>query len=184
MKHQNRALRIIGGKWRGRKVSFPERSDIRPTGDRIRETLFNWLMHDIRDARCLDLYAGSGILSIEALSRDAAHVTLVETDGQTVDHLKLSLEGLEAENYDLYRADADEWLSNSSDSFDVIFLDPPFQSDVLIRVCETIARNNIARHFVYLESKTADVFDSLPENWQVHRQKHSGSVHYGLCKIG
>ncbi len=79
MKHQDRTLRIIGGNWRGRKITFPEHDGIRPTGDRVRETLFNWLMHDIRGADCLDLFAGSGVLSIEALSRGANHVTLIET---------------------------------------------------------------------------------------------------------
>ncbi len=119
MKHQDRTLRIIGGNWRGRKITFPEHDDIRPTGDRVRETLFNWLMHDIRGADCLDLFAGSGVLSIEALSRGANHVTLIESNEAASSGISQNLALLDADpnRFDNIKSNAMTWLGQCDTRF-------------------------------------------------------------------
>ena len=186
MRHQDRTLRIIGGNWRGRKITFPEHDGIRPTGDRVRETLFNWLMHDIRGAACLDLFAGSGVLSIEALSRGAAHVTLIENNHAASSHISQNLALLDASpnTFDNIKSDAMNWLSHCDNGFDLIFIDPPFASNALPRVLEHLAARQIARKFVYLETPEALEIGDLPDQWRLYRQKRTGSVHYSLCIIG
>lgn len=186
MKNQDRRLRIIGGKWRGRKVSFPDVDEVRPTADRIRETLFNWLMQDIAGATCLDLYAGSGALSFEALSRGAASVTLVEKNAGVARALEASLSELEADrtSFTVVQADATQWLAHCDASFDIIFLDPPFQGDGPPAVISQIAQAEIARKWVYIESGNALEPEMLPESWRIHRQKRAGAVHYCLCDSG
>ena len=183
MKHQDRTLRIIGGNWRGRKITFPEHDDIRPTGDRIRETLFNWLMHDIRGANCLDLFAGSGVLSIEALSRGANHVTLIESNEAASSRISNNLAFLDAcpKSFNNIKSNAMEWLDHCETSFDLIFIDPPFVSNALPSVLELLATRQIARKFVYLETPVKLDTNDLPDQWNLYRQKHTGSVHYSLC---
>lgn len=186
MKHQDRTLRIIGGNWRGRKITFPEHDGIRPTGDRVRETLFNWLMHDIRGANCLDLFAGSGVLSIEALSRGANHVTLIENNRSASERVSQNLSLLDADpnTFDNIRADAIDWLGRCSAGFDLVFIDPPFASDLLPAVLEQLANRQIARKFVYLETPEELETSDLPDQWSLYRQKRTGSVHYSLCITG
>ena len=183
MKHQDRTLRIIGGNWRGRKITFPEHDDIRPTGDRVRETLFNWLMHDIRGADCLDLFAGSGVLSIEALSRGANHITLIESNEAASSGISQNLALLDADpnRFDNIKSNAMTWLGQCDTGFDLIFIDPPFASNVLPAVLEHLAVRQIARKFVYLETPVALETRDLPNQWNLYRQKYTGSVHYSLC---
>ena len=186
MKHQDRTLRIIGGNWRGRKVTFPDYDGIRPTGDRIRETLFNWLMHDIRGTRCLDLFAGSGVLSIEALSRGADHVTLVENNNLATSNIARNLTLLEADprRFDIIQSDAIDWLSHCNTSYDIIFIDPPFASGLLPTIFALIADRHIARKFVYLETPEALKLTDMPNHWNLYRQKRAAAVHYSLCITG
>ena len=179
------SLRIIGGNWRGRKVSFINNEEIRPTPDRVRETLFNWLTGYIRDARCLELYAGSGILSLEALSRGARTVTMVEKMLSTVEHLELEFEKLDipAHQFQLFNMSAIEWLSNNnSKTFDIIFLDPPFGSNELDSSLEHIYAANLldSDGLVYIESAEAVSAGDLSAEWTIHRQKRAASVHYCL----
>ena len=183
MNNQDRMLRIIGGNWRGRKITFPKHNELRPTGDRIRETLFNWLMNDIRGADCLDLFAGSGMLSIEALSRGASHVTLIESNMAASSRISQNLALLDARanSFDNIKSNAMEWLGLCENSFDLIFIDPPFASRALPTVLELLATRRIARKFVYLESPVEINARDLPNQWNVYRQKHAGSVHYSLC---
>jgi 16S rRNA (guanine966-N2)-methyltransferase len=183
MKHQDRSLRIIGGNWRGRKITFPEHDGIRPTGDRVRETLFNWLMHDIRGADCLDLFAGSGMLSIEALSRGANHVTLIESNEAASSCISQNLSLLDADpnTFENIKSNAMNWLSQCDTSFDLIFIDPPFESNLLPTVLELLAGRQIARKFVYLETPEELETSDFPDQWNLYRQKHTGSVHYSLC---
>jgi len=185
VKHQDRTLRIIGGNWRGRKITFPEHDGIRPTGARIRETLFNWLIHDIRGAVCLDLFAGSGVLSIEALSRSANHATLIESNEAASSRISHNLALLDASpnSFDNIKSNAMEWLSHCDASFDLIFIDPPFGSDILPSVLALINTRQIARKFVYLETPAELGTSDLPDQWKLYRQKHTGSVHYSLCII-
>ena len=185
MKHNDRTLRIIGGKWRGRKISFPETDSVRPTGDRVRETLFNWLMHNIQGARCLDLFSGTGALGLEALSRGAAHVTLIERDEHIADVIRHNLEKLKvpAENHTLQVADALPWLSQCTDQFDIIFLDPPFHNDNLEHLLDLVSQGKLARQHVYVESAEEFATSMLPAAWKIHRKKKSGAVHYALLSV-
>ena len=142
---QDRTLRIIGGKWRGRKVTFPNNDQIRPTGSRIRETVFNWLMHEITGASCLDLYAGTGVLSMEALSRGARHVTMIENDTATVSEIEQNLHQLGADesSFQIKKAHTLDWLALCNQKFDVIFVDPPFANNELMTVSRLIASRHI-----------------------------------------
>ena len=185
MKHHDHTLRIIGGNWRGRKITFPAPHEIRPTGDRVRETLFNWLMRDIHGAACLDLFAGSGVLGFEALSRGAASVTLVEKHPAIARSIADNLGKLEADKgrWKVVESDARQWLEHQSDQYDIVFVDPPFADRDIQTLLGQIAEKGLARGYVYIE--TGDKLDSsrLPEGWQLHRQKQSGAVHYALCRI-
>jgi 16S rRNA (guanine966-N2)-methyltransferase len=181
----NHSLRIIGGNWRGRKVSFPNNEEIRPTPDRVRETLFNWLTGYLQNARCLELFAGSGILSLEALSRGAREVTLVDTTPSTVEQLKLEFEKLSvpSHQFQLLNMSAGEWLKNNkSKTYDLIFLDPPFDGNELTSTLEQICSGNLldSEGFIYIESASVISTDSLPDGWIIHRQKRAASVHYCL----
>jgi 16S rRNA (guanine966-N2)-methyltransferase len=184
--HKNdHSLRIIGGNWRGRKVSFPINEEIRPTPDRVRETLFNWLTGYLQNARCLDLFAGSGILSLEALSRGAREVTLVDTTPSTVEQLKLEFEKLSvpSHQFQLLNMSAGEWLkTNRSETYDLIFLDPPFDGNELTSTLEQIYSGNLldSEGFIYIESASIISTDTLPTGWIIHRQKRAASVHYCL----
>ncbi|MDA9679838.1 16S rRNA (guanine(966)-N(2))-methyltransferase RsmD [Gammaproteobacteria bacterium] len=164
-------------------MTFPEHNDLRPTGDRVRETLFNWLMHDIRGSDCLDLFAGSGVLSIEALSRGANHVTLIENNAAASSRISNNLAFLEASpnSFTNIKSNAIEWLGNCDTSFDLIFVDPPFASNTLPTVLELLATRRLARKFVYLETHIQIDTNDLPGEWMLYRQKHAGSVHYSLC---
>ena len=181
-----RTLRIIGGKWRSRKVTFPDRADIRPTPDRVRETLFNWLRPHIAGSRCLELYAGSGVLSMEALSRGAKHVTVIEQDAVTWQSMKHNLTLL-CDNpaaYECAQASALDWLENNRQQFDIVFIDPPFDSSEVEKVLDVLSqRDAIADDgLVYLETPAAVEPDSLPPQLSIVRQKQAGQVHYCLCE--
>lgn len=188
-------LRIIGGNWRGRKVSFAkptisfaDQEQIRPTPDRVRETLFNWLAPCIKGSHCLDLFAGSGILSIEALSRGAARVTLVDYSQNTIDHILEILNVLNAkeQTYQGVAADALKWLDFSeAETFDIVFLDPPFQYQTLYTLATKLEQRGMVRNhgLVYFETPEAVEPNRLPENWRVEKQKKAGAVHYCLCRV-
>lgn len=179
----NNQLRIIAGLWRGRKLSFPDVEGLRPTGDRIRETLFNWLAPEIQGARCLDLFAGSGALGIEALSRGAAVSVMVERDTKASAQLKSNLEILKAEAGRIINADVMELLrkGNSDAPYHIIFVDPPFQLKLWQTVIEALEAGNwlADNATIYIESGRDDDY-APPINWQLHRDKHAGAVSYRL----
>ena len=185
-KQQNRSLRIIGGKWRGRKVSFADRQEIRPTGDRLRETLFNWLMHEMPGASCLDLFAGSGVLGIEALSRDAASVTFVEKDPISARQIKQNLADLGDVPGTVECKDALSWLQTTPPAvtFDFIFLDPPFAAGMIKPALAAILDQHLCNKMVYIETNNITDFDDLPDSWTIHRQKQTGDIYYGLVFAG
>lgn len=175
------ALRIIGGKWRGRKLTFPELEGLRPTGDRIRETLFNWLAPDIVGARCLDLFAGSGALGLEALSRGAATVTLVENQRQAASALRQHIQTLAADNA---RVIAGSCLTHPwppGEQFDVVFIDPPFAADLWQPVLERLTQQQLLAPgaAVYVESPPEGAYEA-PAEWHLHREKTAGKVCYRL----
>ncbi len=180
---QQRSLRIIGGKWRGRKISFSDRKEVRPTGDRIRETLFNWLTNDIANTSCLDLFAGSGILGIEALSRGAAKLTFVERQKDISAVINDNLKSLEAHNFELTVNNAVSFLKETEQVFDIIFLDPPFNQENLNALISIIKKRQLSRGFVYIETESNEVFGELPIYCDIHRQKKAGRVCYGLFTI-
>ena len=172
-------VRIIGGAWRSRLIAFPSRKDLRPTPDRVRETLFNWLGQDLTGKTCLDLFAGSGALGFEAASRGARRVVMVESDPATFRALQASRELLKAGTVELARADALEFLRSDTGQYDVVFLDPPFKSDYWQRVAPLLPRRLGPGALVYHES--APGCETAPE-WEVHRQGRAGQVRYQLLK--
>jgi len=182
------SLRIIGGRWRSRKIKFAIEDAVRPSPDRVRETLFNWLSLDIAGASCLELFAGSGVLSIEALSRGARDVVIVDSSDQVLRQIKFNLNTLQAdaEKWSCVKSDAIDWLSVQTRAWDIIFLDPPFSSDYLTTCLQIIGAKQLLKPngIIYFESAsplTLSGFDEGSEHhWQLHRQKKSGAVHYGL----
>ncbi len=177
-----RLLRIIGGHWRGRRLRFPDVPEIRPTPDRVRETLFNWLGERIRGARCLDLFAGSGALGLEALSRGAGTVQFVESDGASARALSRVLAEWGADPGAVHAGDALAWLRRESGKFDVAFLDPPFGSDLLPRAAmELEAGGRLAPNaLIYVECAARRGLPELPGAWRLLREKRSGEVGYHL----
>lgn len=181
-------LRIIGGIWRGRKLPFPEVDGLRPTGDRIRETLFNWLAPEIQGARCLDLFAGSGALGIEALSRGAAASVLIEQDGKAAAQLNANLALLNKDS-DLSEAgrvlqrDTLSWLQqgNQEAPFHIVFVDPPFQLNLWQTVINALEAGNWLAEdaTIYIEAGRDSEYHP-PVNWQLHRDKTTGAVSYRL----
>lgn len=184
-KRKTNQLRIIGGEWRGRKLDFPDVSNLRPTGDRIRETLFNWLQMDIPGARCLDLFAGSGALGFEALSRGAAQVTFLDSHSKSVQQLNANCRLLACGKATVLKKDALEFLRAEPEQlFDIVFLDPPFKLDMLQ---ESIQLLNEKKHLhagakIYLEMDVATEIASMPEDWQMLKEKKAGQVKYQLWK--
>ncbi len=176
---QANRVRIIGGKHRSRVLRFPDRPGLRPTPDRVRETLFNWLGQDLSGFACLDLFAGSGALGLEAASRGAASVVLVERDPAVADALRDNVNLLHLDGASVVRGDALEFLRLDRRAFDVVFIDPPFaeadHAALLAKVADRLAPG--AR--VYVEAPRA--LDA-PEGWSVQRRLHAGMVHAHLMQ--
>jgi 16S rRNA (guanine966-N2)-methyltransferase len=175
-------LRIIGGRWRGSRIVFPPLAAIRPSPDRVRETLFNWLQQPIVGARCLDLFAGSGALGLEALSRGAAQVTFVDREPQIGRHLSQTLERLGSRDATVVVEDAQRFLSRPPQPYDVVFLDPPFDSDVLERVGSRLPAWLAPGAWIYVECPADRSLATLPAHWAVHRSKRAGQVGYHLLR--
>ena len=178
-------LRIIGGSWRGRKLSFPDGEGLRPTTDRVRETVFNWLRGELAGARCLDLFTGSGALGLEALSQGAAHCVFVEKNPQAMRSLKDNLEMLGCHDAELVAGDALAYLHHTQDKFDLIFLDPPFAKDFLQQACQLIGQQQLLNDegLVYLESELALDSLILPAGWQLLRNKKAGQAYFQKNEI-
>lgn len=175
-------VRIIAGKWRGRRLNFPNIEGLRPSGDRVRETLFNWLQEDLPGAHCLDLFAGSGALGFEAASRQAERVVMVERDIKAVNALKQHRNNLAANTVDIIHQDALSWLkkANSADNaFNIVFLDPPFTSSLLAEVLQALEEGQwLAPEALIYSESPADKTLSTPFNpsWHLHRQRRFGAV--------
>jgi len=178
----SRVLRIIGGVWRGRKLRFPAGADIRPTPDRVRETLFNWLGARVVGARCLDLFAGSGALGLEALSRGAAHVTFVEQDAVAARELRARLADWGAQDATVARADARRFLAHQAQPYDVVFLDPPFASGLLDIAAQSLERDGwlTPGALIYVETAAREGPPPLPPGWVPLKGKRAGEVGYHL----
>lgn len=177
-------MRIIGGLWRSRRIRFAAAPEVRPTPDRIRETLFNWLQGAVPRSRCLDLFAGSGALGLEALSRGAAEVTFVERDPRVVESLRGTLAELGADSGRVVAADAFEFLHGPATAYDLVFLDPPFARGWLGDLCKLLAdRGWLAPHaWIYLECATRDGVPALPPGWIEWRHARAGEVSAYLAR--
>jgi 16S rRNA (guanine966-N2)-methyltransferase len=176
-------VRIIAGTFRSRVLRFPARPGLRPTPDRVRETLFNWLGQDLDGRECLDLFAGSGALGFEAVSRGAKKVVLVEADRRAWEALELNAAALGCEeSVELVRADALEFVRGLDRAFDIVFLDPPFDSGLLERLAAALPRLTRAGGFVYIESGRGVELDDAA--WRLHRQARAGHVTYQLFSHG
>ncbi|HMN44284.1 MAG TPA: 16S rRNA (guanine(966)-N(2))-methyltransferase RsmD [Povalibacter sp.] len=176
-------LRIIGGRWRSVPITFPAIEAVRPSPDRVRETLFNWLQPVIVGSRCLDLFAGSGALGLEALSRGASSVDFVDSEPAIGRHIAATLEKLCATGGTAHVSDALRFLDRSPQPFDIVFLDPPYASDLLAAVCNKLAAGWLAPDaYIYLECPADRGLPALPANWSVHRTKQAGQVGYHLLR--
>ncbi|QJR13632.1 16S rRNA (guanine(966)-N(2))-methyltransferase RsmD [Usitatibacter palustris] len=173
-------VRIIGGDWRSRIVRFPDAAGLRPTPDRVRETLFNWLGQRLDGLACLDLFAGSGALGFEALSRGASRVVMVERDRATCAALRTNGTALGASNLEVIEGDGLAWLARARESFDCVFLDPPYASDLAVRSLAALpARLNPGAR-AYVES--ADALDPGAP-WHLLREGRAGAVRFALYEL-
>ena len=172
-------VRIIGGAWRSRGITFPTLTDLRPTPDRVRETLFNWLGQDLTGKTCLDLFAGSGALGFEAASRGARRVVMIERDPAAWRALQSNAAMLGASTVELKRADALEFLRADKVCYDVVFLDPPFRTDYLAHVLPALGPRLAADARVHIEAPAAP---ALPPGWEVWRSGRAGAVTHQLLK--
>ncbi|MEQ4633793.1 16S rRNA (guanine(966)-N(2))-methyltransferase [Providencia stuartii] len=175
-------IRIIGGKWRGQKLPVRDSEGLRPTTDRIKETLFNWLMPIIREARCLDCFAGSGSLGFEALSRFADSVTFIELDKQNAQLLTENKARLQSDNANIINGNSLEILGQNGTPFDVVFIDPPFRKGLLSDTIQLLEKNQwlADESWIYVESEAESPLTDIPTNWQLHREKIAGQVAYRL----
>jgi len=170
-KKTSNQLRIIGGEWRSRRIKFADAQGLRPTLDRVRETLFNWIQWDIEGAKVLDTFAGSGALGYEALSRGAKEVVFIEKDGKAAVAIKQALEELDAKNAQVWGGDALEYLKQTDGQFDLIFLDPPFNQNLLPQACELLDGKLLSGTKIYLEVEASNPLSFIPESWQTLKRK-------------
>lgn len=179
-------LRIIGGSWRGRKLSFPNEEGLRPTGDRVRETLFNWLAPHLNGARCADLFAGSGALGLEALSRGAAYCDFLDTSHAAITRLREHLAVLNAgERGHCHAVNAQQFLTGASDRYDIVFIDPPFRANLVAPTCTALDTAGLLgpHSLVYIESAADEQPPDVPPHWSLHRDKRAGEVAYRLYEV-
>lgn len=178
-------VRIIAGDWRGRRLPVPDLPGLRPSGDRSRETLFNWLQADLRGAHCLDLFAGTGVLGLEAVSRGAATAVLVEKDRAAATQLQESVKMLAASQVSVVQSDALLWLKEqAAGSFDLIFIDPPFGQGLALSALQALSSGQQLRTdgLVYLETARTEAVPALLPAWEILREKILGEVRMHLLR--
>ena len=177
------SVRIIGGKWRSRRLQFISSDGLRPTGDRIRETLFNWLAPSIEGAKCLDLFAGSGALSFEALSRDAAACVALENNTDAIAQLQMNQTNLNADNLAIIHTDTRDYLrqKNATHPYDIVFMDPPFEYRLHTEINRLLSLGGwlAANALIYCELPISE-YANTPQNWQLLKEKTAGKVRYCL----
>ncbi len=179
-------VRIISGKWRGRKLPVHDSEGLRPTTDRVKETLFNWLAADLHEARCLDLFAGSGSLGFEALSRFASHVDMIELDKVAASQLQSNISTLQVDNIQVHNTNALQFLDGPAKPYDIVFIDPPFRQNLIPLCIEKLAQNGwLSPHaMIYIEAEKEFGEPNVPETWQLHREKCAGQLAYRLYEKG
>jgi 16S rRNA (guanine966-N2)-methyltransferase len=185
MSSRSNQVRIIAGQWRGRKLSFPDAQGLRPTPDRIRETLFNWLAPLLPGTCCLDLFAGSGALGFEAASRGAARVVMVDHNPDIARALRLNQQLLCADVIEILQQGAGNYLAGRREQFDLVFLDPPFKDSTLLEdsiqlLTDSSSLKEGAR--IYLEMPAKAPEPLIPKRWAVEKQKKAGQVAYRLYR--
>lgn len=182
------SVRIIGGKWRSRKIYFPPIAGLRPTHDRIRETLFNWLAPHITQAKCLDCFAGSGALGFEALSRGASLVCFIDNNKQVVDSLNKNFHQLggEPSSAAIFQGHCPDRMPKLTafSPFDIIFLDPPYHQNLLQQAVIWFSQHNVTHEgsYIYMERESSSSIQ-LPPSWHIHRSQQTRTLTYELLKI-
>ena len=177
-------LRIIGGRWRGRKLTVIDSEGLRPTPSRVRETLFNWLQFSLSGANCLDLFAGTGALGLEAASRGVEKITLVEFNTGTAEQLSKNCQQLGADNYQLVNKDAVTFLSGDQDQYDIVFIDPPYKLEIWSEIAEQLVSQDCLslNALIYIEYPLTAIKPLFPLEWQLIKEKKAGGVNYCLFK--
>lgn len=181
--NQKSQLRIIGGRWRSRKLEFTAAEGLRPTGDRIRETLFNWLAPRINGANCADLFAGSGALGLEALSRGAQHVDFIDNSATVISQINDHLATLEATGLATCHLDnAKNYLTRARKALDIVFIDPPFHCDLVVPTCLQLQASELLAPdaLIYIETPAQETLAELSSHWHIHREKITGGV---ACRL-
>lgn len=180
---QSGFVRIISGKWRGKKLPVADALGLRPTTDRVKETLFNWLMHDTAQSTVMDCFAGSGSLGLEALSRYAAFVTLVEKAPALARQLQRHLQSLAANNAEVVNTDCLQWLQRPAlRQYNLVLIDPPFRQGLAVPCCQALEQQGWLSEsaLIYLETEKELPLASLPANWQLLKEKVAGQLAYRL----
>ena len=186
-KSQPGRLRIVAGIWRSRLLEIAEVPGLRPTSSRIRETVFNWLSPRIAGAHCLDLFAGTGALGLEALSRGAASCDFVENSSKAAKTLRANIAMLESPAARVHESKAQDFLRQAgARQYEILFLDPPFAADLLPELCRLIEAGNLLTYDarIYVEEDRNQPMFELPERWQVLKSKETGNVRYSLLEVG
>lgn len=180
-------IRLISGKWRGKKLPVKDIEGLRPTTDRTKETLFNWLMHDINDATCLDCFSGSGSLGFEALSRFAKKVTLLERDKSVAKQLRENLTTLKVSNANVIEGDSINYLNQvATEQYNIVFIDPPFHKNLVQPCCDALQSNEYLASdaLIYIEREVDLKSLKLPSTWTLLKEKSTGQVTYQLYQKG
>lgn len=179
------SIRIIAGVHRGRKLPVLMAEGLRPTTDRVKETVFNWLMPFIQDSNCLDCFAGSGGLGFEALSRGASQVNFIELNKAAAQQLKENQHLLKADNVSIVNSDAISFIKTNTQKFDVVFLDPPFRKGFVEQTAQLLNEHSLADNaLIYVEMESEQNNQQLPVNWQLLKEKIAGQVIYRLYQKG
>ncbi|MCE0493535.1 16S rRNA (guanine(966)-N(2))-methyltransferase RsmD [Vibrio salinus] len=175
-------VRIISGLWRGRKLPVYDVEGLRPTTDRVKETVFNWIAQDVPMSSCLDLFSGSGSLGFEAASRQAKNVVMIELDKQVANQLKTNASTLKAENIDIINANALSFLEQPATPFDMVFIDPPFRKALIEQVISRLETDQWLSHdaLIYIESEKDWPTNSIPSHWHLYKEKFAGQVAFRL----
>ena len=179
-------LRIVGGQWRSRRLPIPTAEGLRPTPDRMGETLFNWLTGWVTEARCLDVFSGSGALGLEALSRGAVSAVFLEQAREPAQQLTANLQSLGCDNAKVINIDALSWLQQKAGQpYQLIFLDPPFRKDMLAPACEALDKNGYTGNstLIYIESEKELTTLPVPDHWYLWKEKQAGQVISRLYRV-
>jgi 16S rRNA (guanine966-N2)-methyltransferase len=175
------SIRIIGGSHRGRKLPVLMAEGLRPTTDRVKETVFNWLMPFIQDSLCLDCFAGSGGLGFEALSRGANHVSFVELNKAAAQQLLENQRLLKSANISIVNSDALSFIEKNISKFDIVFIDPPFRKNLVEQTAKRLDQHSLADNaLIYIEMESEQNNQQLPMNWTLLKEKIAGQVAYRL----